>query len=118
MKIGSLFSGIGGIDIGFLQAGFTVAWANDCDPQACKTYRFNFPNVKLYEMDICRYNPTEPDHVDVITAGFPCQPFSICGSQNGFSDKRGGAFFRNNAYCGYVEPSYTFPRKCRKHYRP
>lgn len=93
MKIGSLFSGIGGIDIGFLQAGFTVAWANDCDPQACKTYRFNFPNVKLYEMDICRYNPTEQDHVDVITAGFPCQPFSICGSQNGFSDKRGLLFF-------------------------
>ena len=46
-KVGSLFSGIGGIDLGFEQAGFEVVWANDMDAAACKTYRHNFPNIHL-----------------------------------------------------------------------
>jgi DNA (cytosine-5)-methyltransferase 1 len=46
-KVGSLFSGIGGIDLGFEQAGFEIAWANDVDAAACKTYRHNFPDIHL-----------------------------------------------------------------------
>lgn len=45
----SLFAGIGGIDIGFQQAGFNVVWANEYDPAACRTYRKNFGNSNLVE---------------------------------------------------------------------
>lgn len=93
LKIGSLFAGIGGIDLGFQQAGFGIAWANEIDSDASKTYRHNFPNTKLYECDIRILNANELQSVDVLTAGFPCQPFSVCGSQKGFSDKRGDLFF-------------------------
>ena len=43
MKVGSLFAGIGGIDLGFQQAGFDIVWANEIDRDACKTYKLIFP---------------------------------------------------------------------------
>ena len=52
MKICSLFSGIGGIDLGFIQAGFNIGWANEIDSAACKTYRYNFGDANLIEKDI------------------------------------------------------------------
>ena len=52
LKVGNLFAGIGGIDLAFEQAGFEIAWANEIDTAACKTYRHNFPNTKLIEDDI------------------------------------------------------------------
>lgn len=93
MKVGSLFSGIGGIDLGFKQAGFEIAWANDIDSDACKTYRYNFPNATLIEDDIRNINPDGLSDIDVLVAGFPCQPFSIMGYQKGFRDSRGNLFF-------------------------
>ena len=89
MRVGSLFSGIGGIDIGFEQAGFSIAWAIEKDVATCKTYRANYPNVKLIENDIRNIDPKDLEKVDVITAGFPCQSFSIAGKQRGFSDPHG-----------------------------
>ena len=47
LKIGSLFAGIGGIDLAFAQAGFEIVWANEIDKDACKTYRHNFPDTIL-----------------------------------------------------------------------
>ena len=52
MTIGSLFSGIGGIDFGFLQAGNEVLWAVERDKACCRTYKHNFPKVRLIEKDI------------------------------------------------------------------
>ena len=93
MKVGSLFSGIGGIDLGFEQAGFEIAWANEVDAAACKTYRHNFPNTLLIEGDIRNINPDDLPDIDVLVAGFPCQPFSVMGYQRGFKDPRGNLFF-------------------------
>ena len=87
MKIGSLFSGIGGIDLAFEQAGFNVVWANEIDKDACKTYRHNFPNTLLSELDIRKLNASTIPDFDVLTAGFPCQSFSVCGNRNGFADE-------------------------------
>ena len=91
--IGSLFSGIGGIDLGFQQAGFQIAWANEKDPAACRTYRYNLGATHLIEGDIRKIDVSSLSKVDVLVAGFPCQSFSIAGQQKGFKDSRGQLFF-------------------------
>lgn len=93
LRIGSLFSGIGGIDLGFQQAGFEIAFAIETDREACKTYRANFKDGNLIEADIRNVDSKSLMKVDVLTAGFPCQPFSVCGKQRGFADQRGNLFF-------------------------
>ena len=93
LKVASLFSGIGGIDLGFLQAGFDIVFANEIDKYACKTYKKNFPNHYLLEGDVKKIDPNDIPEFDVLVAGFPCQAFSIAGKQRGFEDKRGSLFF-------------------------
>lgn len=93
MKVASLFSGIGGIDLGFQQAGFEIVWANEFDRDAAKTYRHNFGSDHLVEADIRSINPDAIPDFDVLVAGFPCQPFSIMGRKKGFNDPRGNLFF-------------------------
>lgn len=93
MKVCSLFSGIGGIDLGFMQAGFDVVWANEFDKDAATTYRANFGDKHLVEKDIRQIDTSEIPDFDVLAAGFPCQPFSIAGKQKGFNDPRGNLFF-------------------------
>lgn len=93
MTVGSLFSGIGGIDLAFQQAGFDIVWANEFDRDAAKTYRYNFGNEHLVECDIRNVKSDDIPDFDVLVAGFPCQPFSIAGKQKGFDDPRGNLFF-------------------------
>ena len=93
MTVGSLFSGIGGIDLGFKQAGFDIVWANEFDRDAAKTYRHNFGGDHLVECDIRNVKSEDIPDFDVLVAGFPCQPFSIVGRQRGFDDPRGNLFF-------------------------
>ncbi len=108
LKIGSLFAGIGGIELGFQQAGFETVWANEIDSAACKTYRINFPNVNLIEGDIRELNPDMLEKVDIITAGFPCQPFSVCGQKRGFDDARGNLFFDIMRITDVLQPTMIF----------
>lgn len=91
--IGSLFAGIGGIDLGFHQTGAEILWANEIDSNACKTYRANFGSDHLIEGDIKDIKICELPNVDVLTLGFPCQAFSIAGKRLGFEDERGKLFF-------------------------
>ncbi|MBO5423335.1 MAG: DNA (cytosine-5-)-methyltransferase [Fibrobacteraceae bacterium] len=108
IKVGSLFSGIGGIDLGFEQAGFEIAWANDIDVSACKTYRHNFPNTHLIEGDVRDIDPCSLLDIDVLVAGFPCQPFSIMGYQRGFNDPRGNLFFEITRVIEIKRPRIVF----------
>lgn len=93
MRVASLFAGIGGICLGFKQAGFDIVWANERDAAACKTYRFNFGNSYLQEGDIRNFQAKNIPDFDVLTAGFPCQSFSTAGFKKGFRDPRGNLFF-------------------------
>jgi DNA (cytosine-5)-methyltransferase 1 len=90
-----LFAGMGGIRIGFEKAGFTTVFANDYEPACKPTYDSNSKEVDLLVGDI-REIPIEdiPDF-DFMLAGFPCQPFSVAGYREGFSDAkgRGNLFF-------------------------
>lgn len=93
IRVGSMFAGIGGICLGFKQAGANVVWANEIDKDACKTYRANFGNEYLIECDIKAVPPETIPELDILTAGFPCQAFSIAGNREGFDDERGNLFF-------------------------
>jgi DNA (cytosine-5)-methyltransferase 1 len=75
LQIVSLFSGAGGLDLGLIQAGHEVVWANDSDPDAVATYRLNIgPEIVLG--DICDIPSSRIPGCDVIVGGFPCQGFS------------------------------------------
>lgn len=94
MRLISLFSGAGGLDKGFHNAGFRTVVANEFDPKICPTFRANFPDVNLIEGDI-RDIPSDafPEHVTGIIGGPPCQSWSEAGSLKGIEDTRGQLFY-------------------------
>ena len=117
-KAGSMFAGIGGIGLGFQQVKFEnarieIAWANEIDSEACKTYKTNFDHLLLEgdinfiihpnkavgtdEKDEIYYSNLQKQmfmhKIDIIDAGFPCQAFSIAGDRRGFDDERGNLFW-------------------------
>jgi DNA (cytosine-5)-methyltransferase 1 len=87
VKVGSLFSGIGGLDLGLERAGMTVAWQSEIDPYACRVLAKHWPDVpNLGDITTIDWSTVEP--VDVICGGYPCQPFSLAGVRGGESDSR------------------------------
>ncbi len=103
-----MFAGIGGICLGFRQAGFEIVWANEIDHAACETYRYNFGCDYLVEGDIKRVDKSTIPKFDVLTAGFPCQPFSLAGPHKGFEDCRGNLFFQIVEVANIVKPKVIF----------
>jgi len=101
----SLFAGVGGVDLGFKNAGFSILWANEIDSKACATYNANFGH-KIICDDI--KNLKQMPKVDILTAGFPCQAFSIAGYQKGFEDERGSLVFEVLRLVKEIEPQVLF----------
>lgn len=86
-----LFSGIGGFRLAADQRSYRTLWANDNAPKACLIYRSRFGSGELCEGDIQQLIDEIPFH-DLLTGGFPCQPFSSAGKKKGIRDPRGTLF--------------------------
>ena len=86
-RLVSLFSGCGGMDKGFENAGFNRVWANDFDTDAQAVFKLNFGDID--GRDITTVPVEDIPDCDIITAGFPCQPFSNAGNRRGVYDERG-----------------------------
>lgn len=90
-KFIDLFAGIGGIRLGFEVHGAQCVFSSEWDSFAQDTYEANFGERPAG--DITKIDPNEIPNHDILLGGFPCQAFSICGDQKGFSDTRGTLFF-------------------------
>ena len=98
MNVISLFSGCGGLDLGFEKAGFSVPVANEFDPTIFETFKVNHPKTHLIEGDVRQVTkediaPFLSGEVDGIIGGPPCQSWSGAGSLRGIEDARGQLFF-------------------------
>lgn len=88
LKVISLFSGAGGMDLGFINAGFEIVWANDFFEEAVDSYRKNI-GKHIIHGDITKIASSDiPDGADVIIGGFPCQGFSVANTKRSIKDKR------------------------------
>ena len=83
-RVGSLFTGYGGLD---LAVGGDLAWYSEIEPAACQVLEHHFPGVPNLG-DITKIDWTQVEPVDVITGGYPCQPFSHAGNRKGKKDDR------------------------------
>lgn len=93
MNLLSLFSGAGGLDLGFHKAGFKTIVANEYDKKICPTYKINFPDVLLLEQDIRTLDSDKLPDIDGIIGGPPCQSWSEAGTLKGIEDLRGQLFY-------------------------
>ena len=94
MKLLSLFSGCGGLDLGFERAGFEIPVANEFDKTIWETFEVNHPKTTLYKGDVRDIAEEDfPDDIDGIIGGPPCQSWSEAGNRSGIADDRGQLFY-------------------------
>lgn len=87
LRVGSLFAGIGGLDLGLERAGMKIVWQVEIDPFCLRMLEKHWPEVPKYG-DIRQLTGEELEEVDLIAAGFPCQPVSVAGKKRGTEDER------------------------------
>ena len=107
MKVVSLFSGIGGFEVGIKNSDLNaeIVFASEIDVHARASYIANFGECNLFG-DITNISEFDiPEH-DLLVAGFPCQAFSIAGKQKGFNDIRGTLFFDVARILKEKQPKY------------
>jgi len=90
MRVGSLFSGIGGLEYGLERSGLATSseWMIEMDDFCCSILEKNFPNTLVINDKVENINPLDLPKIDILTAGFPCQPVSTAGSRKGVMDER------------------------------
>lgn len=105
-----LFCGIGGFKIAAERAGFQYVFSSDINPEARETYNTNFGHMPLGDIQEINEDIIQSyEDIDIINAGFPCQPFSISGRQEGFEDEnRGNMFFEVIRLARIIQPKVIF----------
>lgn len=106
MKVVSFFSGCGGLDLGFEQAGFEVIWANDNAPAVFETYLLNHPHTYLCRKDMRELTMEEIPECDGFIGGPPCQSWSEGGKQQGLDDERGRMFLTYIHFIQAKQPKF------------
>jgi DNA (cytosine-5)-methyltransferase 1 len=92
ITFGSLFAGIGGIDLGFERAGMACKWQVEIDPYAQRVLAKHWPDVRRHD-DVRTWPQPDTERVDVIAGGFPCQDISYAGKGAGLAGERSGLFY-------------------------
>ena len=106
MNVGSLFSGIGGFDLGLERAGMRVVWQSEIDPYASAVLRKHWPAVPNHgDIRNIRAGTVEP--VDVLCGGFPCQDISNAGKRAGIDGERSGLWSEYARVIGELRPRYV-----------
>ena len=113
LTVGSLFSGIGGFDLGLERAGMKVIWQSEIDQFACKVLKKHWPSVPNLG-DITKIDWTKVERPDIVCGGYPCQPFSTAGRRNGENDPRHLWPAMHNAIC-QLRPRYAIMENVRGH---
>lgn len=106
MTFGSLFTGIGGIDLGLERAGMECLWQVENDQDCIKNLKRHWPKVKRYG-DIRTIRGTDLDPIDLIAGGFPCQDLSHAGKRTGIEGTRSGLWFEFARLVGELGPRYV-----------
>ncbi len=107
MKIGSLFSGVGGIERGFEQAGgFKTIWFVENEPYAQAVLHKHWPNTPIYG-DIKTINFAKLEQPDILTGGFPCQDISNAGQRKGIEGQRSGLWKEFLRAISQIRPKYA-----------
>jgi DNA (cytosine-5)-methyltransferase 1 len=106
-KILSLFSGAGGLDLGFRNAGFDICYSVENDKCTFQTYRYNFPKTKHLEDSIVNIKKEHiTQKIDGIIGGPPCQSWSEAGAQRGINDPRGKLFYEYVRIIDLFKPKF------------
>jgi len=107
MTFGSLFAGIGGIDLGLERAGLQCRWQVEINPWCRRVLAKHWPNIPRHD-DVTTFPPNEGDwSVDLIAGGFPCQDISFAGRGAGLDGERSGLFFQAARVIRVLEPRYV-----------
>ena len=107
ITVGSLFSGIGGIDLGLERAGMSIKWQCEKDPWCRKVLTKHWPEVPKYE-DVTTLDAATVEPVDVLAGGFPCQDLSFAGKQAGILEgKRSGLWGEFARLIRTLRPRYV-----------
>ena len=113
LTVGSLFSGIGGLDLGLERAGMKVIWQSEIDPYCNKVLKKHWPEVINYG-NIKDIDWGTVERPDIICGGYPCQPFSLAGQRNGTDDPRHLWPWVRDAISA-LRPSYAILENVRGH---
>jgi len=106
LRVASLFSGAGGLDLGFKKAGMRIVWANEYDKSIWATFEGNFPTTELDKRSIIDVDAADLPDIEGLIGGPPCQSWSEAGARRGISDSRGQLFFEYERILAETDPLF------------